>query len=282
MPSLILYSNNPANPQTLDVSPYLRLQPDQQTDPASPSYTQKVWARSLLKEGATLALEQPVEKELNFPLALKGTSQSVVNGTLIQSINKIITSPGATASWTDDGMSQPTVFDILSGQVDLEYDYFRGKQSWCNVRLLLFTMPFGHTASARPYAAASGVGPLLMISPYASGGGNILTASATGFGASPQRGPAGRRRASAIGAARRSLGTPRQSCRSATRPRRRVGIRPRTRLSRSCPTRTICRLLPRRRSSAGSAHSGRRRMLLRAVTGPRPALVHRGHSLLLL
>ena len=189
MPTLKISSNSAANPQTLDLSPYLRLQPDQGTDPAGPAFTNRIFARSLLKEGATLALEQNVEREWTFPVAFKGTSQSVVNSTLVQQANQILETPGATLSWQDDGMSQPTVADILSGQVQIEYDYYRGRASWCNAKILIFTTPFGHPPAARAYAAASGVGPLLMISPYASGGALAIGASTqagvAGFGGAP-------------------------------------------------------------------------------------------------
>ena len=81
-------------------------------------------------------------------------------------------------------MSQATVFDGISGQFDIEYNYRRGQKQYTNGKLRLFSSPFGRAASARPYASASAVGPLLMISPYASGGAAALVASTTGYGAS--------------------------------------------------------------------------------------------------
>lgn len=194
-PSLILRNNSASNPQTIDLSQYLRLQPDQGTDPANPESTQRVFARSLLKEGATLALEQNVEREWQFPLALKGTTSSVVSGTLVQQINQILQTPGATGSWQDAGMSQPTYFDVLSGQVAVQYDYFVGAQAWCKVNLMIFTLPFGRTIGPRAYARASAAGPLLMISPYAVNGSPIGGASTqagiAGFGCAPLGGSSG-------------------------------------------------------------------------------------------
>jgi hypothetical protein len=194
-PTLILNSNSVSNPQTINLSSFLRLQPDEGTDPAGPDFTQRVFARSLLKTGATLALEQNVEREWTFPLNIKGSSASVTNGTLVQQINQICESPGATMEWWDDGMSQPTYADILSGQVQVEYDYFKSQQAWCACKLLIFTQPFGRTVGPRPYAAASAAGPLLIISPYNSSGALAVSAStqagAAGFGGAGYAGASG-------------------------------------------------------------------------------------------
>jgi hypothetical protein len=166
VPTLKISNNSAANPQTVDLSPYLRLQPDQGADPYDPQYTEKVWGRSILREGATLALEQLREKEMVFPLALKGTTSSVVAGTLVQQINAVIHTPGATVSWQDDGMSQPTVFDLLSGQLDIEYSYFRSAGGhWTNAKLRLFTEPLGRTAGPRQYAIATAAGPVTYMAP---------------------------------------------------------------------------------------------------------------------
>ena len=196
MSQLVISNNSAANPQTLDLTAYMMVNDGDGMDPANPAFTQKIWSHSLLKPGATLSLEQFVEKELVFPLLLGpigGQNLSTISAVLqfIQLINSIVTTPGATATWQPLGASQATTFDLLSGQVDVDYSYRKEGQAWTQVTLRLFTAPLGRTALPRSYATASGVGPLLMISPYASGGANILTASATGYGASPQSGPLG-------------------------------------------------------------------------------------------
>jgi hypothetical protein len=183
MATLKLFSNNAGNPLTLDLSSYLNLQDGSGTDPADPAYTNKVWSRSLLKEGATLSLEQLTERELTFPVLLNATSTTALN-TLVEQINQIIESPGATCTWQDDGASQLTTFDMLSGLLEIAYDYRRAQQHWLGANLRLFTQPLGRTPGPRPYASASGVGPLLTISPYASSG-------ALAIGASTQAGVAG-------------------------------------------------------------------------------------------
>lgn len=183
MPSLVLSNNSAQNPLTIDLSSFLNLQDGSGTDPADPAFTNRVFTRSLLKEGATLSLTQYVEKELTFPLLLNAVNNSAL-AVMIEQINQVIETTGATYSWQDDGLSQPTVFDGLSGVLEIQYSYRKAQKFWTAANLRLFAQPFGHAASSRPYAAASAVGPLLMISPYASGG-------ALAIGASTQAGVAG-------------------------------------------------------------------------------------------
>lgn len=109
---------------------------------------------------------------------------------LIAQINAIIETPGATVTWQPTGALNPTRFDLLSGQLDPDYNYWREQGGWTHCKLRLFTQPLGHSASPRPYAVASGVGPLLMISPYASSGalaiGPSTQGGVTGFGGQQQ------------------------------------------------------------------------------------------------
>ena len=190
MSQLILYSNSTSNPQTLDLTGYMNVN-DTTMNPDDPNMTSKIWGHSLQKQGATLALEQLVEREPVFPLLLGpvgGLAGAPTNMSqtlaLIQRINQIGRISGATLVWQPLGASQATTFDVLSIQVDVNYDYWKENQYWTSVTMRVFTEPLGRTAGPRVYAAASGVGPLLMISPYASGGALATVASGTGFGAS--------------------------------------------------------------------------------------------------
>jgi hypothetical protein len=187
---LTISANNVDNPMSLTLDNYLNVQDGDGMDPADPSFTDKVFSRSLLKEGGTLALESFALRELVFPLLINaatgfqgftGYSAAVA---LQEEINAIVTSPAPVAAWQDQGLSQPTYFDLASGQVDIEYSFRKGNANWIAAKLRLFAQPFGRTAGARQYAAASGVGPLLLISPYASGG-------ALAIGASTQAGVSG-------------------------------------------------------------------------------------------
>lgn len=179
---LTISSNSVSNPQTIDLSNYIDVAT---ADPANPAFSEKIFSRALLKEGGVLALESFNLRELVFPLKLHAATSTAMIA-IEQQINQIINTPGATASWQDDGLSQSTTFDLQTGQFDVEYNYRASQQHWLLGKLRLFGQPFGRTPSPRVFAAASGVGPLLMISPYASGGANILGASGAGFGGQQQ------------------------------------------------------------------------------------------------
>jgi hypothetical protein len=186
--TLVLRSNNASNPLVLDLSQFLDLTPDSDMDPQNPSFSSKVISHSLLREGGILALEAWQEKELVFPVKLNA-STNVALQQLIQQINQVVTNPGSTYHWTPPGASQATVFDAISGEFDVKYKYREDEKQWCTGDLKLFTQPFGRTAGPRPYASASSVGPLLLITPYGSTGQNIIGASTqagvSGFGCAP-------------------------------------------------------------------------------------------------
>lgn len=193
---LVLNTNNSTNPQSLDLTNYVMAAIGEGMDPASPAFSNRQFTTSLLKEGGTFTLENPKLKELMFPLLLgptpgSGAGSSSATALLISTINQVLQTPGATAQWQDDGMSQATYFNLASGQVDVQYDYRKGQQHYTMVKLRLFAQPFGTTAAPRVYASASAVGPLLMISPYASSGVYAVAASTqgvAGFGGQ-QQGP---------------------------------------------------------------------------------------------
>lgn len=190
MPTLIIQNNSASNPLTLNLSNYMDLTTDSDIDPQDPAFSSKVISHSLLKQGGILALEDFQNKELLFPLMLNAPTATALAQLIIE-IDQILTAPGATFSWQDDNMSQPTIFDGISGEFDIKYNYRETSSPahWCKGDLKLFTMPFGHIAGPRAYAAASAVGPLLMISPYASSGALAIGAStqagAAGFGGRP-------------------------------------------------------------------------------------------------
>ena len=151
----------------------------------------------MLKEGATLSLTQLTEKELTFPLHLGPVGGAVgapatLTDTLhlIQKITQILETPGAICTWQPPGASQATTFDILTGQFEPAYSYWAENQKWESGNLRIFTEPLGRMAGPRLYATASGVGPLLLISPYASSGAQAIGASTqagvSGYGGQQQ------------------------------------------------------------------------------------------------
>lgn len=185
MATLIISNGSIANPQSLDLSQYINFTDQSPTDPAAPQYSDKVWSRSVLREGAVLSMEQVTEKELIWDLYLNAANTTALHK-LIQQINTIVETPGCVCQFQNDGASQPTYFDGLTGQLDITFSYWKTQSQWTEAKLRFFAQPFGRTASPRRYATASGAGPLLIVSPYASGGALSVAASTqsgvAGFG----------------------------------------------------------------------------------------------------
>lgn len=66
---------------------------------------------------------------------------------------------GLRMRFRDEGASQVTWFDVVDGQLDPGYHYFRSLHNWSDEMLRLRLQPFGHTATERVIATgqASGV-----------------------------------------------------------------------------------------------------------------------------
>lgn len=127
---------------SLNLSEYLNVQEGDGMDPADPSFTEKIFAHSLLKQGGTLALENFKLRELVFPLLLKASTKTALTA-LVREINTIINTSGAVASWQDVGATAPTYFQLSSAQLDPEFKYRRGEYNWLDGKLRLFVQPFG-------------------------------------------------------------------------------------------------------------------------------------------
>jgi hypothetical protein len=131
---------------------WLDVEEGQGMEPGDPSFTEKVFARSLLKYGASLALESLKEKELVFPLKLHAATKELLTA-LIQEINIIARTEGAVVRWKDEGATQSTYFTLISGQLDDEFDFRLGQNNWLKCKLRLFTQPLGFN-EAKPSGVA--------------------------------------------------------------------------------------------------------------------------------
>jgi hypothetical protein len=127
----------------VDVTQYLMVERGAGMEPGDPTFTEKVFARSLLKQGATLALEHFREKELVMPLLLKATNKTNL-ANLVQEINTVINTPGAQLEWQDEGATQPTFYDVVSGQLDDDFDYRLSEKNGLRAKLRIFAQPLGY------------------------------------------------------------------------------------------------------------------------------------------
>lgn len=128
---------------SIDLTQYLNVDKGDGMEPGDPSFTEKVFARSLLKKGATLTLEHLREKEQVFPLRLHASSKAAL-ANLVQEINTILNTAGTQIEWQDAGATAPTYLDLISGQLDDEFDFRLGEHNWLTVKLRLFSQPLGY------------------------------------------------------------------------------------------------------------------------------------------
>jgi hypothetical protein len=128
-----------ANPER----PYLDVEAGGGMEPGDPSFTEKIFSHSLLKQGGTLALESMKLKEQVFPLKLHARNKAAL-AEIIQEINLVINTPGAQVEWRDEGAEHATYFDLVSGQLDDAYDFRLGSNNWLKCKLRLFSQPLGY------------------------------------------------------------------------------------------------------------------------------------------
>lgn len=150
---LVLESSNGNFSFTGPNKEFLDVEAGKGMEPGDPKFTEKIFARSLLKAGATLALESLHEKEMVFPLKLTAPNKEALLK-LVREINVIVRAEHAQVKWQDEGATEPTYFDLISGQLDDEYDFRLGQNNWLKCRLRLFCQPLGYNEAERNPTAA--------------------------------------------------------------------------------------------------------------------------------
>ena len=157
-----------SNNGNINLTKYLNVEKGAGMDPADPTFTNKVFAHSLLKKGGTLALEDLKLREQSFPLRLTAKSKDALTA-LVRELNVILNTSGAQVAWTDEGASNPTLLYLASGQFDVEFDYRQGEKFMVKGKLRLFSQPlaFGNNGVFRELPLVSkgtsaGTAPVVM------------------------------------------------------------------------------------------------------------------------
>jgi hypothetical protein len=130
-----------------ELSEYVMTQKGEGLDVAGPQFSNKVMAHSVLKVGGVLALEDLKEKEQIYPLRLHAASKRAVNE-IVEEVGTLINTPGSQVEWQDFGESESTFWDIISGQIDIEENYWENAQNWLVGKLRLFVQPLGYFTRA--------------------------------------------------------------------------------------------------------------------------------------
>lgn len=151
--TLELYSNN----GNINLTEYVAAQAGEGLDPAGAAFTTKILAHSILKPGSTLALEDLKEKLQTFPLKLNAENKTKLDE-LVETINIIVNTYGCQVEWRDEGATESTYWNLISGQFDAEYDKFRGEKNWLYGKLRLFVQPLGYVSKKGPRALHAAIG----------------------------------------------------------------------------------------------------------------------------
>lgn len=148
---------------SLDLSTYARLNPGDGFDPTDRDYLEPGFSDSPVGEGQALVSVDTRNKELVFPLWLKGANQTKQQAhVLIQRINRELATPNIMVEWQDDGASNSTFYDVEFGRVEQEFNYRAGVKGMVSLTLRVWVRPWGHNATAlRTVATTAATGPLV-------------------------------------------------------------------------------------------------------------------------
>ncbi len=135
----------------LDVSAFLRVQPDDGLDPVDSEFEQPQFGGSpALAEGGIFVADTTRNKQWTAPLWTNSTASGAqgVNH-LIEQVNNSLRRGPAAVEFRPEGASQSTFFDLEKGRLDPQYSHFHHRRGWAKSTLHLWTKPFGHTATMR-------------------------------------------------------------------------------------------------------------------------------------
>lgn len=142
---------------SLDLSSFLRVNPDEKMDLGQGDMAEPAWSDSPFYEGQTLTSVQLKNKELHVPLFLHPPTppytQDPLNQ-LVQQINQAlrpVQDLGLTvyASWTNAQASKPTFFTIQYGRFEPDFNFRITEKGWLAGVLHLWVLPYAHTATER-------------------------------------------------------------------------------------------------------------------------------------
>lgn len=160
----------------LDVSSLLRVADGDGLDPY-PSYEDPGFNDAPLGEGQPLLNVDEKNRELAFPLWVKGTSKDNLHAVLA-SLGRACQNCERVA-WQDDGASNVSYLDVTYARFDAAYRYFPARKFWFAGILRVFCAPpFAHTGTGRILAtsvgsAAVGVGVAYATIPAGSIAGDV-------------------------------------------------------------------------------------------------------------
>lgn len=146
--------------QTL--SDYVRLQPGEGFDPHNGAYVEPAFGESPLRDGGALLNVDVKNREMVVPLILQAATKDALFD-LVRDINREL-KEGKRVEFRDDGSTDITYFDLVSGRLEVEFNFWRQVARHVTATLRLWVRPYGHTATSRMVASIAS-GPFYQFAP---------------------------------------------------------------------------------------------------------------------
>lgn len=142
-----------------DLTAYNRLAHGDGHEPASAdSFDPQFTGPSALGEGQSFVGNSLGNVAMSFPLILDAANTDA----LYQLIRDIRTDlvKGNTVEYRSGGASQSTFFDMESGKLEPNFEFWLDQNARCRAQLTIWRRPYGHTGTSRVIASAAGTGPM--------------------------------------------------------------------------------------------------------------------------
>lgn len=154
----------------LDLSTYMRVHPEDGMDPHDPNVIAAGFGETG-GEGAPLLSVQANNREMVFPLHIRGTDKQNLHDTLRGLHFTLSKASGKTLVLQDEGATNSTTFDVLHAQFDPDYNYRRSQRFWQSGVLRVWAKPYGYSSAAVTVASSVATGPAAAAS--CSPGGDV-------------------------------------------------------------------------------------------------------------
>ena len=170
-----------------DLTDYNRMAHGDGHEPASAdSFEPQFTGPSALGEGQSFVGNSLGNVAMSFPLILSAATTDA----LYQLIRDIRTDlvKGNTVEYRSGGATQSTFFDMESGKLEPNFEFWLDQNAKCRAQLTIWRRPYGHTGTSRVIASAVGTGPMTITATGILGDENALvdlgvrnSGSATGW-----------------------------------------------------------------------------------------------------
>lgn len=173
-----------------DLTTYNRMAHGDGHEPASAdAFDPQFTGSTAIGEGQTFVGNSLGNVAMSFPLILKAASTDA----LYQLIRDIRTDlvKGNTVEYQSGGATQSTFFDMESGKLEPQFEFWLDQNARCRAQLTIWRRPYGHTGTSRVIASAAGTGPMTITATgvlgdvNAQGVLNVRLAGATTQGSNP-------------------------------------------------------------------------------------------------